>query len=376
MTKIEKRIPLAKPIVTDAQKKAMLKVLECGRYILGENNQKLEEEFATYCGTKYGVTVNSGTAALYLSLIALGIGKGHEVITVSNTYIATANAVVHVGAKPVFVDIDPETYTLNPKEIEKSISKNTKAILPVHLYGHPVEMDSILEIAREHNLYVVEDACQAHGALYKGKRVGSLGDVGCFSFYPSKNMTVCGDGGIIVTNNEEIMEKIRALRDQGQKGRYLFKYLGFNLRLSELHAAIGREQLRNLEQWNSARRRHATKYNSLLKEVEEVIRPVERIWARHVYHYYIIRISKRDELQNHLQSRGIEAGIHYPTPIHLQPVYEQLYGLPRSGLPITERITKQILSLPCHPKLSNEDITFIVNSIKEFDGEKKWKQSS
>jgi dTDP-4-amino-4,6-dideoxygalactose transaminase len=364
-------IPLAKAIVTEEQKKAVLRVLESGSYILGENNEKLEQEFARYCGVKYGVTVNSGTAALHLSLLALGIGNGDEVITVSHTYVATANVILFVGAKPVFVDIDPETYTMDPDKLEKCITQKTRAIIPVHLYGHPADMDPILEIAKKHDLCVVEDACQAHGALYNKRRVGSLGDVACFSFYPSKNMTVCGDGGIIVTKNEDVMEKLKILRNQGQRVKNLHECLGFNMRLSEIHACIARVQLKHLNEWNITRRKNAAMYNSLLADIKKVKKPIERKWAGHVYHYYVIRYPKRDELKEYLTSKRIGVGIHYPTPIHLQPIYKERFRFSIGGFPVTEEIANEVLSLPCHPMLSLQNIEFIADSITEFVEGKK-----
>ena len=362
-------IPLMKILITNDQKEAVLRVLNSGRYILGEENRKLEEKFAEYCGAKYSVALNSGTAALHLALITLGIGKGDEIITVPNTFIATSNVALFVGAKPVFVDINSETYTMDVESIEKSITPKTKAIIPVHLYGHPADMDPIVKIAEKHGLHVIEDACQAHGALYKGKKVGSIGDIGCFSFYPSKNMTVCGDGGMLVTNDMEIAEKARIIRNQGQKVKNVHESLGYNMRLSEIHAAIARVQLRYLNKWNEARRRNASIYDLLFKGLgDKIVRPVEKNWAKHVYHFYVIRASNRDSLRKYLAEREIETGIHYPTPVHLQPLYRKLFSFSENMYPVAEKAAKQILSLPCHPALSHVDIEYIVENIFAFFG--------
>jgi len=364
-------IPLMRILVTDEQKEAVLRVLDSGNYILGEENRKIEKEFAEYCGTKYAVALNSGTAALHLALLSLGVGEGDEVITVSNTFIATANAVLFVGARPVFVDINPTTYTMKVESLEKSITGRTKAIIPVHLYGHPVDMDPLIEIAKEHNLYVIEDACQAHGALYKGKKVGSIGDIGCFSFYPSKNMTVCGDGGILVTNNGEAAEKSKIIRHQGQKIRNIHECLGYNMRLSEVHAAIARVQLRLLDKLNEARRKNASTYDSLFEDLKDkIVRPIEKSWANHVYHLYVIQTSRRDSLKNYLAEKGIETGVHYPIPVHLQSFYQELFGFSEGMYPITENAAKNVLSLPCHPALSQNDIIYIAENVHDFWGAK------
>lgn len=362
-------IPLMKVLVTDEEKKAVLRVLDSGCYILGEENKKLEKEFAEYCGTKRSIALNSGTAALHVALSTLGIGKGDEVITVSNTFIATSNAVLFVGAKPVFVDIKPETYTMNVEAVEKSITRKTKAIIPVHLYGHPVDMDPLMEIAEKHRLFVIEDACQAHGALYKGQKVGSIGDAGCFSFYPSKNMTVCGDGGILVSNKGEVIEQSEVIRNQGQKIKNVHEHLGDNLRLSEMHAAIARVQLKHLDIWNESRRKHASIYHSLLESLrDKITRPTEETWARHVYHLYVIRAHKRNALKEHLDKKGIETGIHYPTPVHLQSFYRRLFGFSEGMFPVTEKVAQEVLSLPCHPALSLKDVQYVADSVISFKG--------
>lgn len=357
-------IPFGKPIVTEKQKEAVLKVLSTSSFILGENVEKFEKEFAAYCGAKYGIGVSSGTEALYLALLAGGIKRGDEVITVPNSFIATSNAIIHAGATPVFVDIDPITYNMDTTKLKEKISDKTRAIIPVHLYGHPAEMDPIVELAAQHELLVVEDACQAHGGKYKGKSTGSLGDIACFSFYPSKNMTVCGDGGMVVTDNEAFTDKINMLRSHGQKVKNRHDLIGFTARLSEISAAIGREQLKELDNWNKRRRENAALYNDLLEK--SVITPAEMEWAYHVYHLYVIQTEKRDELVNFLTTNEIGVGIHYPIPIHLQPAYTELFRFSLGMYPISEKIARKILSLPVHPALSQEDVYFVAEKINEF----------
>lgn len=361
-----KKISLCKIYVDDLMKEAAVNVLDSGGYIKGEQNKKLESGFAELCSVKHGVTVNSGTAALMLSLIALGIKKDDEVIVPSHTFIATASVVLHLGAKPVFVDIDPETYTLSVDDVKKKITKKTKAIIPVHLYGHPADMDRIMEIAEENDLKVIEDACQAHGAIYKGKNIGGIGDIGCFSFFPSKVMTVCGDGGMVTTNNKEIAEKIGMLRDQGRKKgeKYSHELLGFNFRLSELHAAIGRVQLKHLPDFIEKRRKIAKRYNEGVKGMKNVMTPKEKTWARHVYYVYTIRVKKRDELVAYLNNKGVATGIYYPVPVHKQPCITKI--IKPCVLRETEKCAKEVLSLPMHPMLKDEDIEYIVENVKKF----------
>jgi len=341
------------------------RVLESGWYILGEEVKKFEEEFLKYTGTKYAVSVNSGSDALYLAIKALGIGKGDEVITVSHTFISTVDAIVRNGAKPVFIDIEPSTYCIDVSKIEEKITKKTKAILPVHLYGHPADMDPIIELAEEYKLFVVEDACQAHGAEYRGKKVGSIGDIGCFSFYPVKNLGAYGDGGMIVTNNEELAEKLGMLRNYGQSRKYCHDFVGVNSRLDEIQAAILRVKLKHLDEWNERRRRIVELYNELLKDTN-VIRPVEKEWAKHVYHLYVVRCKDRNKLQQYLSRKGIQTLIHYPIPVHKQKAYLNL-GF-NVDLPVTERICNEILSLPMHPWLNNDEILSVVEGVKNAIG--------
>lgn len=341
-------------------KKAVEQVLESGRYIKGDNLRFFEQEFADFCNTKYAVGVSSGTAAILLSLMALDIKNGDEVIVPSHTFIATASPVKFLGATPVYVDIDPVTYTIDPAKLESAITKNTKAIIPVHLYGHPADMDPIKELATKNCLTVIEDSCQAHAAEYKGQKTGSIGDLAVFSFFPSKNMTVAGDGGMVTTNNEELAQKISMLRDHGRTGKYIHEMLGLNQRLSEIPAAVGREQLKHLTEWTDSRRRAASTYSRLLDGIVQT--PTQAHWAKHVYHLYVIQTRDRDSLGKYLKEQGIITGIHYPVPVHKQPCMES--GDVR--LPVTEEFVDQILSLPMHPKLKNEQIEYVVEKIQEW----------
>lgn len=353
------KIDLGKMYVDDDIRNSVIEVLNSGRYIKGEKLSNFEKEFAEFCGTKYAIGVSSGTSAILLALMALEIKKGDEVIVPAHTFIATASPILFLGGKPVFADIDENTYTIDPKDIERKITTNTKAIIPVHLYGHPCDMDPINKIAKENDLTVIEDACQAHGAVYKGKKCGSIGQIGCFSFFPSKNMTVLGEGGMVSTNNNELAEKISMLRDHGRKDKYVHEILGLNLRMDEMHAAIGRESLKKIIEWNRKRRDVASLYNRSLDGLD-LVYPVERSWAEHVYHLYVIRIKDRDKLMIYLKRRGISTGVHYPVPLHKQPcMLEDVY------LPVTERCVEEILSLPMHPQLSREEVEYVCDNIKE-----------
>jgi perosamine synthetase len=356
-------IPLAKVYMDDDIKKAVLEVLDSGWYILHERVREFEKRFAEFCCVKNAVCVSSGTAALFLSLRALDIEEGDEVIVPSFSFIATADPVLEVGAKPVFVDVDARTYTIDPEGIRKAVTKRTRAIMPVHLYGHPADMDPILEIAKENDLCVVEDACQAHGAEYKGRRTGGLGQVACFSFYPSKNMTVCGDGGAVVTNDEKVAESVRKLRDHGRVTKYVFDMKGYNLRFNEIQAAIGLKQLDKLPAWNEARRNVAKMYNKALDGA--VITPVEEAWAKHVYHVYVIRSHKRDELQKYLNSHGISTIVHYPVPIHKQTAITNVMGT-QPTLKNTEKFAAEVLSIPMYPGLTKRDVEYVSGRIREF----------
>lgn len=340
-------------------------VLQHTHYILGENVEAFEEEFADYCNVKYAVGVASGSDALILSLKSLGIESGDEVITVPNTFIATVDAISKVGAKPVFADVDADTYNIDINKIEECITDNTKAIIPVHLYGQMADMDLILKLAGDYDLKVIEDACQAHGAEYKYKKAGSLGDAGCFSFYPAKNLGAAGDGGIITTNNEELAEKLRMLRNYGQSKKYYHDFIGFNSRLDEIQAAILRVKLKYIDHWNEQRREKAKIYNKLLEKTPQIIRPVEEEFRKHVYHLYVIQCETRDELQDYLSSKGISTGIHYPIPVHLQEAYKKL-GYDQLNFPVTERCANKIISLPMFPELRDDEIKYVVDNIKTF----------
>jgi len=346
-------------------------VLESGQYILGKEVESFEKEFAKYCKVRYAVGVASGTDALVISLKALGIRPSDEVITVPNTFIATVDAIVRNCAKPVFVDIDPETYNIDVTKIKEKITENTKAIIPVHLYGQPADMDPIRDIAEENNLFVIEDACQSHGAEYKGKKTGSLGDVACFSFYPTKNLGAYGDGGIIVTNNEELAEKIRMIRNYGQSKKYHHDFIGHNSRLDEIQAAILRVKLKYLDEWNQKRRRNAKKYNEFLEELEDIKTPIEKNFAKHVYHLYVIKCKNRDGLKEYLESKGILTGLHYPVPIHFQKAYTWL-GYAENSFPVAEKTAREILSLPMFPELTEEEIAYVCDKIKEYYKSYKW----
>ena len=343
---------------------AIQKVLEKQWFILGEELEKFEKEFSSYVGTKYGIGVNSGSDALFLAIRALGIGKGAEVITVSYTFISTVDAIVRNGAKPVFVDIDPETYTIDISQIEDKITEKTKAIIPVHIYGHPAHMNPITELSEKHELFIIEDVCQAHGAKYKGERLGSIGEVGCFSFYPAKNLGAYGDGGMIVANNEELAEKLKMMRNYGQSKKYYHDFVGVSSRLSEIQAAILRVKLKHLDERNERRRKVAQLYDELL-EGSGLITPVQKEYAKHVYHLYVIRHTDRDGLKEYLKKNEIQTLIHYPIPVHKQKAYTDL-GF-TAELPETEKICNEILSLPMHPWLKKDEINLIANVIKSME---------
>ena len=343
---------------------AIQRVLESGHYILGENVQAFEKEFANYCNAKYAVGVGNGLEALHLAMLAYGIGDGDEVITVANTAVATVLAISMTGAKPVFADIDPQTYGIEVDDVQRRISGKTKAILPVHLFGHPVDMDPITETAARKSLFVIEDACQAHGAEYKGKKVGTIGNAGCFSFYPTKNLGAFGDAGMVTTDDRQVAEKISMLRNYGQKTRYLHLMRGLNSRLDEIQAAILRVKLRHLDDWNTKRREHAKLYTAMLQETR-IVCPVEKEYAKHVYHLYVVRSKKRDKLQRFLEKKNVTTLIHYPVPVHLQKAYEDL-GWKQGTLPRTEEAADEILSLPIYPELKKKQIEQVTDSIRTF----------
>lgn len=339
-------------------------VLDRGDFILGNDVTKFEEEFAAYCGTKYAIGVDNGLSALELSLRAFGIGPGDEVIVPAHTFVASAAAITFAGATPVFVDVDSETLNIDPERIEEAITPHTKAIIPVHIYGLPANMQMILDLAKKFNLKVVEDACQAHGASYNGQHAGSIGDAASFSFYPTKNLGACGDGGIVTTNDAKVAETIRSLRNCGQTSKNVHELEPFNRRLDSIQAAILRVKLRYLDQWIESRRKLATHYTKLLKDAN-VRLPAEPQGYQSVYHLYVIRSQNRDALQSHLNERGIGTAIHYPTPVHLQPFFSN--GKDRRGeFPIAEKICNEILSLPMFPELTEKQVELVASEINRI----------
>lgn len=345
--------------------KAVLEVLGSGSYVLGKNVAALEQEIAEYCQTKRAVGVANGTDALHLALRALDIGPGDEVITVSFTFVATSEVIGLVGATPVFVDIKQDTFNIDYTELEKKITPKTKAIIPVHLYGQPVQIEPIIEIAKKYNLYVIEDCAQAIGATYKGKKVGSFGDIGCFSFFPTKNLGAYGDGGIITTNSDYIADRIISLRNHGSRQRYYHQEIGMNSRLDEIQAAILRVKLPHLDNWNQRRREVAYYYNELFLGMSEIETPTELENTNCVYHQYTLKVKNgRDELHKYLQENGVGAMIYYPVPLHQQEVYEKL-GI-KASLPVTEKLAKQVISLPIFPELTKQQQEQVANAVKSF----------
>ena len=359
-------IPIAKPQLDDAEILAVSDVLRSGIIAEGQRVAEFEQAFAEYTGTEHAVAVNSGTAALHAALLAHGIGKGDEVITSSFSFIATANSILFTGAKPVFADIKADTFNLDPKLIEENITPATKAIMPVHLYGQPADMDLMADIAEDHDLILIEDACQAHGAEHNGKKVGSFG-TGAFSFYPTKNMTT-SEGGIITTNNREVADKARMIRSHGSKQRYLHEMLGYNLRMTDISAAIGLVQLRKLPDYTARRKHNAKLLTESLRDIEGIQCPTIREKSEHVFHQYTIRTTDRDALADHLRDKGIGTGTYYPIPIHKQPYYMELgYN---DNLPVTEKASMEVLSLPVHPGVTDEDIVTISNAIRDWSDSK------
>lgn len=339
-------------------------VLESTQFILGSEVSTFESEFAAYCKTNAGIAVSSGTSALHLALLSAGVGSGDEVITVAFTFVATVAAICYTGAKPVFVDIDPVSFTIDVSKIEKAITSRTKAILPVHLYGQPADMDPILEIARQYGLVVIEDAAQAHGAEYKGERVGGLGDIGCFSFYPGKNLGAYGEGGIVVTNSPQHQKNIQMLRDWGQEQKYHHILKGYNYRMDGIQGAILRVKLRYLDQWTEARRSHASHYDQLLADSGIETPKLLSSCDRHVYHIYALRVPEREKVQQELWNRGVQTGVHYPIPVHLQPAYSE-FGLGIGSLPQTEAAAQEVLSLPMYAEMPLEHLQQTVTCVRE-----------
>lgn len=339
------------------------RVLRKSSFILGPEVVAFEKEFAAYVGASDCIAVNNGTTALQLVLAGLGIGPGDEVITVANTFIATAEAISAVGARPVFVDVDPVSYTMDPQLVEAAITPNTKALLPVHLYGQTADVDALLEIARRHNIHLVEDACQAHGATYKGRKAGSLGVAGCFSFYPGKNLGCLGEGGAVVTSNPELAQRMRMLRDHGSVKKYEHSLPGYNFRLEGLQGGFLSVKLRHLDRWNSRRREVAKLYHELLSETSLGL-PAEMGWGEHVYHLYVIQADDREVLRQALNAAGIECGLHYPVPLHLQAAYADL-GYEKGSFPVSEHLSSHILSLPMHPFITDDEVKRVASALVE-----------
>lgn len=347
--------------IRDDVNAAVLEVLDSTRFVLGPAVEDFEGRFARYCQAGYAIAVNSGTSALHLALLAAGVGPGDEVITVSMTFVATVAAIDQAGATAVFVDVDPTTFNMDPTQIESVITGRTKAIMPVHLHGQMADMDPILEVARKHGLAVVEDAAQAHGAEYKGRRAGSVGDIAGFSFYPGKNLGAYGEGGAVVTNNPEYAEKVRMLRDWGQEAKYQHVLRGFNYRMDGVQGAVLGVKLNHIEDWTEARRRHAARYDQQLAS-SGVPLPTQTTNNRHVYHVYAVQLSNRDDAIDRLAGAGVGTGIHYPVPVHLQPAYDDL-GHGAGSLPVTEALANGFLSLPMYAELTDEQITTVCREL-------------
>ena len=342
---------------------AIQQVLDDSAYISGPYVESFENDFANFCRCQHAVGTSNGTSALWMCLQGLGIGPGDEVITVPNTFIATAEAISFSGARPVFVDVDERSYTMDPDLLEKAITPKTKAIIPVHLFGQPADMDPIMELAERYKLYVIEDACQAHGAEYKGRSAGTIGDMGCFSFYPGKNLGAYGEAGAAITGNRELAEKIRQLRDHGQTRKYHHAVIGWNGRMDGIQGAVLSVKLKYLARWTEARRNVAEQYGRLLRDFDAVIIPVEMDYAKHVYHIYPVRVKNRDEVAARLANRGITCMIHYPVPIHLQEAYRH-FGLQKGSFPVSERCAEEFLSLPMFPELTGEQVEYVVQELR------------
>lgn len=341
---------------------AVLEVFGQTQFILGPAVAAFERAFAAFCQTREAIGVNSGTSALHLALLAAGVGPGDEVITVPYTFVATVAAIEYSGARPVLVDVEPDYWTMDPAKLEAAITPRTKAIIPVHLYGQPADMDPILAVAGRHGLVVIEDAAQAHGSEYKGRRCGSMGQLGCFSFYPGKNLGAHGEGGAVVTNDPEMAGKIRLLRAWGEETRYEHKYKAFNYRMDGVQGAVLGVKLPHLETWTEARRRNAAQYARQLEDAPAAL-PVERAGARHVYHVYVVRLAQRDAWRAALTEAGVQTGVHYPIPVHLQPAYRDL-GYHAGDFPVSERVAGEVLSLPMFPELTTEQIATIAGVLR------------
>jgi dTDP-4-amino-4,6-dideoxygalactose transaminase len=360
-------IPIAKPMIGEEEKRAVLEVLSSGMLAQGAKVREFEEKFAEYIGTRYAIATSSGTTALHTALLSCGIGEGDEVITTPFSFIATANSILYCGARPVFADIDSRTFNIDPEEVKEKISDKTKAVLVVHLYGQPCEMDALLEICRDHGLLLIEDSCQAHGAEYEGKKAGSFGDCAVFSFYPTKNMTT-GEGGMITTDSRGIAEKARMVRDHGSKTKYHHEVLGYNYRMTDIAAAIGIEQLKKLDKMNEKRIKNAEALTKGIKKMKEIAPPFVSPRVKHVFHQYTIRViqehSSRDSLARMLNEKGIATGIYYPVPIPYQKLYRQR-GY-EGKYPEADQASREVLSLPVHSGISGREIEFILSSLASY----------
>jgi perosamine synthetase len=360
------RIPLMRPIVDEEMLQAATHSLQNEKLVMGESVFKFEEEFARYCGSRYAVSTGSGTAALQIALQSMQIGHNDEVLTTPFSFFATSNAVIHAGAEPRFADVEDNGFNLDPAKVEAKLTPKTRAIIPVHLYGQPSRMDEFWDLAEDKGISLVEDACQAHGAEYHGRRVGSLGDTACFSFYTSKNMTVCGDGGMIVTDDAEVADAARSFRDCGRASKYTMSRVGYTSRLNTVNAAIGRVQLRKLDGWNRTRRRIADMYRRALEGAPGItLPPAETPRETPVYHLFVVRSTRRDQLAGHLEENGVEPAIHYPVPIHLQAPYRAKYGYSEGTFPMAERLAGQVLSLPIHPGITEEEVGTVSKLVRD-----------
>ena len=357
-------IPVAAPQIGDEEKSAVMAVLDSGQLAQGPVTEAFEDEFAAWCGAKHAVAVNSGTAALHLVMLAHGIKEGDEVITSPFTFVASANAALFVGAKPVFVDIEPETFCVDPAKVEAAITPRTKAIMPIDLYGHPAAIPELREIAERHGIVLIEDACQAHGAAIGSHRAGALGVSATFSFYPTKNITT-GEGGMVTTDDAKVAEQVAVLRQHGAAHRYHHDVLGYNFRMTDIAAAIGRAQLTKLDRWNERRRRNASVLDEALADIPGVATPTERPGYRHVYHQYTVRIARdRDGFKARLRELGVGSAVHYELPVHRQPLYVSL-GYEDVSMPEAERAAAEVLSLPVHPALTDADLDRIAEAVRK-----------
>lgn len=353
--------------ISDRIDRELAEVINQTSFIGGDKLAEFERNFADYIGVEHGVGVASGTDAIFLGLKAAGIGVGDEVITVSNTFVSTVDGIIHNGARPRFVDIDADTYTMDPNRVEEAVNEDTKAIMPVHLYGQPADLNPLREIANKHDLLLIEDAAQAHGARYEGKRVGSIGDLAFFSFYPSKNLGAFGDGGLVATDNDDMAEQIRMLREYGESTKYEHQEVGYNSRLDTLQAAVLDAKLPELDQWNEERRDAAALYNDLLADIP-ILTPDCAPFSDHIYHLYVIQTKNKSErraLKNHLEQNGVSTGIHYPIPVHEQPSYQQM-DYKFADLQTTQKTSRRILSLPMYPEIEKNEIRYIVDKIETF----------